>query len=353
MLLPGRHGNTSDYRYGFQGQEMDNEIKGEGNSINYTFRMHDPRVGRFLSLDPISAQYPHNSPYAFAENRVIDGIELEGAEYLDNDEARIEFYRGTVFIKLENFSSLYQKEFLKAFPGYGFKYTDEFGFASGTGEITTPFAPKFTDAPLARATSSSDNPSGQASYGRKRITNNGTFDRRFTGRKAPMAKGTGALAGIAIAVNSINYLSELNRNMTLYEDISAVQSQSSLSRWYRYDPISDKGEYLSSPLLKTLSVMKKALNIKGMIPDEHKNDIDALSQIANIVMFGGTGNEGKEIRLTAIKIMKEIAGNYDPTRTDNIKYDPDISELERFILLYPTEDNFKYDGENTEFIEKD
>ena len=29
MLLPGRHGNTSDYRYGFQGQEMDDEIKGK------------------------------------------------------------------------------------------------------------------------------------------------------------------------------------------------------------------------------------------------------------------------------------------------------------------------------------
>lgn len=29
MLLPGRHGNTSDYRYGFQGQEMDND-KGRG-----------------------------------------------------------------------------------------------------------------------------------------------------------------------------------------------------------------------------------------------------------------------------------------------------------------------------------
>ncbi len=39
MLLPNRHGNTSDYRYGFQGQEMDNEIKGEGNSINYKFRI--------------------------------------------------------------------------------------------------------------------------------------------------------------------------------------------------------------------------------------------------------------------------------------------------------------------------
>lgn len=42
--------------------------------------MHDPRVGRFFAVDPLSAQYPHNSPYAFSENRVIDGIELEGLE---------------------------------------------------------------------------------------------------------------------------------------------------------------------------------------------------------------------------------------------------------------------------------
>ena len=40
MLLPGRHANTGDYRYGFQGQEMDNEIKGEGNSLDFTFRMY-------------------------------------------------------------------------------------------------------------------------------------------------------------------------------------------------------------------------------------------------------------------------------------------------------------------------
>ncbi len=80
--MPGRHGNSSDYRYGFQGQEMDNEIKGEGNSINYKYRMHDPRVGRFLSLDPLSAKYAHNSPYVFSENRVIDGTELEGLEYI-------------------------------------------------------------------------------------------------------------------------------------------------------------------------------------------------------------------------------------------------------------------------------
>lgn len=42
--------------------------------------MHDPRVGRFLSIDPLASRFPHNSPYAFSENRVIDMVELEGGE---------------------------------------------------------------------------------------------------------------------------------------------------------------------------------------------------------------------------------------------------------------------------------
>ena len=81
MLVPNRHSNDN-YRYGFQGQEKDDEIKGgKGCSLNYTFRMHDPRVGRFFAVDPLTKKYPHNSPYAFSENRVIDGTELEGAEF--------------------------------------------------------------------------------------------------------------------------------------------------------------------------------------------------------------------------------------------------------------------------------
>jgi RHS repeat-associated protein len=74
--------NTSDtYRYGFQGQERDDEIKGKGNSLNYKYRMHDARVGRFFAVDPLAPKYPHNSPYAFSENRLIDGVELEGLEF--------------------------------------------------------------------------------------------------------------------------------------------------------------------------------------------------------------------------------------------------------------------------------
>jgi len=82
--------DVSVYRYGFQGQEKDDEVKGKGNSVNYKYRMHDPRIGRFFAIDPLSPQYPHNSPYAFSENVVISHVELEG---LEKAEA---FFGGTI-----------------------------------------------------------------------------------------------------------------------------------------------------------------------------------------------------------------------------------------------------------------
>ncbi len=81
-LYDHQKSGVDSYRYGFQGQEKDDEIKGEGNSVNYKYRMHDPRIGRFFALDPLSAKYPYNSPYAFSENRVVDGVELEGLEFV-------------------------------------------------------------------------------------------------------------------------------------------------------------------------------------------------------------------------------------------------------------------------------
>ncbi|WP_254519195.1 RHS repeat-associated core domain-containing protein [Aquimarina sp. Aq78] len=81
MLQPNRHKDSKSYRYGFQGQEKDDEIKGEGNSVNYKYRIHDPRLGRFFAVDPLASDYPWNSTYAFSENRVMDGVELEGLEF--------------------------------------------------------------------------------------------------------------------------------------------------------------------------------------------------------------------------------------------------------------------------------
>jgi RHS repeat-associated protein len=80
MIMSGRSANSAEYRYGFGGYEKDDEIKGEGNSVNYKYRMHDPRIGRFFAVDPLAAKYPYYSPYSFSGNRVIDAAELEGLE---------------------------------------------------------------------------------------------------------------------------------------------------------------------------------------------------------------------------------------------------------------------------------
>jgi len=48
-------------------------------------RIYDPRAGRFLSVDPISKQYPWLTPYQFASNRPIDGVDLDGLEFFKKD----------------------------------------------------------------------------------------------------------------------------------------------------------------------------------------------------------------------------------------------------------------------------
>jgi RHS repeat-associated protein len=81
VTLSGRNFNSdSSYRFGFNSMERDDEIKGRGNSYNYTYRMHDPRLGRFFAVDPLADNFSSNSSYSFAMNSVIKFKELEGLE---------------------------------------------------------------------------------------------------------------------------------------------------------------------------------------------------------------------------------------------------------------------------------
>jgi RHS repeat-associated protein len=59
---------------------MDNEVKGEGKSLNFKYRMHDPRVGRFFASDPLEKKYTMLTPYQFASNNPIGMKEIEGLE---------------------------------------------------------------------------------------------------------------------------------------------------------------------------------------------------------------------------------------------------------------------------------
>jgi len=68
----------SVYRYGFQGMEMDNEIKGEGNEYGTEYRQYDPRIGRWTSPDPAHHLMPWESPYAAFNNKPIIRSDEQG-----------------------------------------------------------------------------------------------------------------------------------------------------------------------------------------------------------------------------------------------------------------------------------
>ncbi|MEO0037479.1 MAG: hypothetical protein RIQ59_690, partial [Bacteroidota bacterium] len=89
-----KSGVTDFVRFGFQNQEEDPET----GLVNFKYRMHDPRLGRFFAIDPLNADYPYNSPYAFSENSTIAFLELEGLEkmtatliFIDNKPKLINF----------------------------------------------------------------------------------------------------------------------------------------------------------------------------------------------------------------------------------------------------------------------
>lgn len=75
-------GSSEKYRFGFNGKENDNEVKGDGNSLNFGGRIYDSRLGRWLSLDPLLAKYPDLSPYNFCANNPIFFVDINGKDYV-------------------------------------------------------------------------------------------------------------------------------------------------------------------------------------------------------------------------------------------------------------------------------
>lgn len=88
------------YRYGFNGKELDKETSSTS-TYDYGFRIYSPALGRFLSVDPLTKSYPELTPFQFSSNRPIDGIDLDGLEYVSvhhyakGGVAKTEFYKMT------------------------------------------------------------------------------------------------------------------------------------------------------------------------------------------------------------------------------------------------------------------
>jgi RHS repeat-associated protein len=312
MQMPGREfSDVSAYRYGFQGQETDKEWL--GGAASYKYRVHDARIGRFLSVDPLAPDYPWNSPYAFSENRVIDGVELEGLEYLSKDDALVELYRGSVFLKVENMSTIGRDLFLGQNPHFGLVKTDQNGWATGgagfAGRIrwaaVTPMISRDNDE-KARV----HGPSEQDNFGRStklsRQLNDGSREdlrnkRRFSSMSAG---GKGALVGAVTFVNAINFMAENAIAFSISSDARRFQDQT----WDHFgaECFGCNGQfYTESPLSLAIQDTQIAF-MEGMIPLQIMDGPVSYSEIVNRVLFRAE-IENEYIRSIADKIISEVS----------------------------------------------
>jgi RHS repeat-associated protein len=69
----------STYVYGFNGKEKDDEVRGNGNALDFGGRsIYDPRLGKFISIDPKASEFAGSSPYSYAINNPILFIDMNG-----------------------------------------------------------------------------------------------------------------------------------------------------------------------------------------------------------------------------------------------------------------------------------
>jgi RHS repeat-associated protein len=80
--LDGRTVSLDGYRFGFQGYESDDEVKGPKNEYRTQFRQYDPRIGRWQSQDSKSRNYPAWSTYAGNGNNPIINVDIDGNDFI-------------------------------------------------------------------------------------------------------------------------------------------------------------------------------------------------------------------------------------------------------------------------------
>jgi RHS repeat-associated protein len=70
------------YSFRFNGKELDKEIYGDGNALDFGARIYDGRLGRWMSCDPLQMNYADLSPYNFVSNMPISAIDPDGRDII-------------------------------------------------------------------------------------------------------------------------------------------------------------------------------------------------------------------------------------------------------------------------------
>ena len=118
--MSGRRLLSAKAKYGFNGKLKDNEDHGEGNAYDFGARIYDPRLGKWLALDPTQKKYAGFTPYGFSFNSPLifnDPDGKDGRLTVDNEkkqvtlETTVFIYGGDASIDYDQMAKDYNKAF--------------------------------------------------------------------------------------------------------------------------------------------------------------------------------------------------------------------------------------------------
>lgn len=82
------------YRYLYGGMEREDQLTGQvGGHYDFGARIYDPRLGRWLSIDPLVFKYPYLTPYHYVGNSPMAFVDTDGRDfelYIDHENKSIE-----------------------------------------------------------------------------------------------------------------------------------------------------------------------------------------------------------------------------------------------------------------------
>jgi RHS repeat-associated protein len=80
LEMPGRteQFGSLQTRFGFNGKEKDTHLHNSLTHYDYGFRIYNPAIGRFLTVDPLEQKYPSIAPYTYVANNPINLLDPDG-----------------------------------------------------------------------------------------------------------------------------------------------------------------------------------------------------------------------------------------------------------------------------------
>jgi RHS repeat-associated protein len=284
---------NTPYRFSFNGKE---DIRDQRWYQDYGARWYNKVLGRFISPDPLiigQKKYAWLSGYQFASNRPIDGIDMDGLEYLNSNESRIEIVGGEVKLKISNFLWPNRVAFENANndprnwrPGeIGINTT--IGYVGVNNTVIKDANPSlmFLNNNLAKGNVNADYPDRAPSVSPTYDDTNPTVVAPGGSRSAARAVGI---------VNLVNFgLEQIGVWSAFYDIIKSKEHE----------------DILRNKVMRDINEALKG----GMIPERYQNQND-IGAIMNVILQGENKTDNPEIYKIGMKIYNTIS---NPNNTSN------------------------------------